>query len=109
MSADTSKKARYLNIGAAAVLVAGLGSALVIRLTAEKPGDDTMVFEYENSKMYARSLKLAGGQMAILADDFRRWFTGLWQGESLAYTVAVIAVIVSALLFWEARHIGKHS
>ena len=37
-----------------------------------------------------------GGKAAIVANDLNKWFAGLWQGESLAYTVAVITIIIAA-------------
>jgi hypothetical protein len=33
-----------------------------------------------------------------------RWFSGLWQGRSLAYTIVCIAALVSFVVFVVARN-----
>jgi hypothetical protein len=43
--------------------------------------------------------------MALLADDVSIWFEGLWQGRSLAYTVASITLILSLGCFLVADHL----
>jgi hypothetical protein len=49
--------------------------------------------------MYLRSLKVYGGQFGVLADEIRRWLITLWQGKTLAYTVASITIIVALALY----------
>jgi hypothetical protein len=71
------------------------GSAAAIYLTAgEKPNDPFA--EFEKSKRFAYELERMGGKAALIANDFNRCFAGLWQGESLAYTVTVITVVIAA-------------
>ena len=55
------------------------------------------------TKKYVHDLQLYGGNAAVLADEFMRWFNGLWRGESLAYTVGFITVALSLVLFIIAR------
>ena len=94
-----------------AVLAAGLtGSVLIYRSAAadEEQGYEVIGgFIYPaggaSSKKYVHDLQLYGGKAAVLADDFMRWFQGLWQGTSLAYTVAVLSLAVSFILFLIAR------
>jgi predicted NBD/HSP70 family sugar kinase len=78
-----------------AILVIGFGCASAIYLTAGAPTDNPFA-EYEKSKRFANEVERMGGKTAILANDLNAWFIGLWQGESLAYTVAVITIIIAA-------------
>ena len=97
------------------ILLAGLGSAVLIYL---KAGDDSPgVFGYEaaggqvypispeDSKMYKHDLELYGGKLNVLADQFMRWFAGLWHGRSLAFTVACITVVISLVFFFVAHNL----
>jgi hypothetical protein len=83
----------------AAILLTGFGSALIIYLTAAElpvnPFD-----EFEKSKKFAYELERMGGKAAIVANDLNKWFAGLWQGESLSYTVAAITVIIAAVYYF---------
>jgi predicted NBD/HSP70 family sugar kinase len=79
----------------AVILLVGLGSAATIYMTAASAPDDPFA-EFEKSKKFTYELERMVGKAAIVANDLNRWFAGLWQGESLAYTVAVITVIVAA-------------
>ena len=55
------------------------------------------------SKSYRSDLERFGGKAAVFADDFNRWFAGLWMGKRLAYTVGVLSIGV-ALMFFRAAH-----
>jgi hypothetical protein len=88
-----------LYLVAATVLLVGLGSAVFIYLSAEETTDSTLVSEFLNSKRYLHDVKSYGGNASVLADQFSRWFDGLWHGESLAFTVAFITIVVSFVLF----------
>ncbi len=87
------------------VTLAGLGCALYIYLTVGGASDDVVANEAEYSKMYVHDLELYGGKINVLADEFNRWFAGLWHGQSLAFTVAFITIIVSLGLFLAAYHL----
>jgi hypothetical protein len=63
----------------------------------------------ENSKRYIHDLQLYGGNAAVLADGFMRWFGGLWHGTSLAYTVAFIALFLSFVVFVVANNVPSRS
>jgi predicted NBD/HSP70 family sugar kinase len=84
-----------------AILLVGLVNSLVIYLTATDAPLDPFA-EFEKSKKFAYELERMGGKAAILANDFNTWFAGLWQGESLAYTVAVVTVVVAAGYYFVA-------
>ncbi len=79
----------------AAILLVGFGSAAAIYLTAgENPADPFA--EFEKSKKFAYELERMGGKAALAANDFNKWFTGLRHGETLAYTVAAITILIAA-------------
>jgi hypothetical protein len=80
---------------AALILVIGLGSSLLIHLTAGEI-DTVSVFgdQIEESKSYRRSLELYGGKANLLASEFMQWFNGLWHGKSLGITIACITGVI---------------
>lgn len=55
--------------------------------------------------MYKHDLELYGGKLNVLADQFMRWFAGLWHGRSLAFTVACITVVISLVFFFVAHNL----
>src|SRR5690242_9517379 len=70
----------------AAVAYRGAGPALT--------GDDD-VYDLEHSRKYLRQLEQIGGKAGIFANDLRDWLSGFWHGRSLAYTIAVLTVLVA--------------
>jgi len=104
-----------LNLISVMILLVGLGSAVLIYRTAENESNSILGYEIiggqaypimpEDSKMYLRDLQLYSGKAGVLADDFRRWFVGLWYGKSLAFTVAYITLFVSFVVFYAANHL----
>ncbi len=104
----------YLQIISIAVLIAGLGSALVIYARAPigspgvlgyEEGDGTVYpVNPDDSKVYERSMELYGGKANLLADQLRRWFAGLWHGTALALIVACASVLASFCFFFAATH-----
>lgn len=86
---------KHHKIITAAILLVGSVSALTIYLTAAAIPADPFA-EFEKSKKFAYELERMGGKAALAANDINKWFAGLWQGETLAYTVAVITVFIAA-------------
>jgi hypothetical protein len=101
-------------IGAIIMLV-GLGSAILIYQSAGDDSGSVLGYEIidgsaypikpEDSKVYRRDLELYGGKAAVIADDFSRWFVGLWHGKSLAFTVAGISLFISVVFFFAANRL----
>jgi len=79
----------------AIILLLGLGSAIVIYLTADNAPDSGLVNDFENSKKYMHDLELYGGKANVLASELTNWFAGLWHGKSLAFTVACITIVIA--------------
>jgi hypothetical protein len=86
----------------ALILLIGLGSALLIYLTADNASDNGLVNDFENSKKYMHDLELYGGKANVLANELTKWFSGLWHGKSLAFTVACITIIIALGFFFFA-------
>jgi len=115
MQWKTANMETYLKLISAFILLVGLGGAIVIYLTAENGSDGAGGYEVEgggvypntpeNSRMYEHDLELYGGKAAVLANEFRYWFTGLWHGRSLAFTVASIAILISFVTFFVGTHL----
>ena len=98
---------RFHRILAIVVLIAGLGGSGLIYLTAaedDSGGDSgySSVLNPGGSKLYVHNMRVFGGMANVYADEFIRWFDGLWHGKSLAVTAACITVFVSAAWFYMA-------
>jgi hypothetical protein len=104
---------KFLYVSSAFILLAGLSSSIWIYRAAINNAASGSSYEFiggfmypaegGNTKRYVHDLQLYGGNAAVLADEFMRWFNGLWRGESLAYTVGFITVAISLVLFLIAR------
>lgn len=78
------------------LLLLGFGSALVIYLTA-KPLPPDPFGDLLANKKYIHELGVMGGKANVLSAEFMDWFGGLWHGEALAGTVAVLTVMVTLI------------
>jgi predicted NBD/HSP70 family sugar kinase len=78
----------------AAILLVGFGSAVTIYLTAGEALVDPFA-EFEKSKKFAYELERMGGKAALVANDLNKWFADLWHGENLAYSIAVITMVIA--------------
>lgn len=104
-----------LYVACIAILATGLLGAALIYATAEDDPEDAASYVMidgaaypiapGSSKTYVRQLQRYGGKAAVIFDEFSRWFGALWQGKSLAITVAWISVLVSLAVFLFARYL----
>lgn len=104
---------KFLYLCSVVILLTGLCSSIVIYQAAmhNAAGDSSYEFsggfvypgEGGYTKKYVHDLQLYGGNAAVLSDQFMRWLTGLWTGESLAYTVCFLTGVISLVLFLIAR------
>jgi hypothetical protein len=104
-----------LYVGAVVVLALGLLGAAFVYLTAENEPESAAGYAIidgkaypiapGSSKAYIRDLQRFGGKSAVLFDELNRWFAGLWQGKSLAITLAWISVLASLGIFLFARRL----
>lgn len=77
----------------AAILVVGFTTALVAYVASPPPESATEA-DLEATKPYLRAMETYGGKSNLLASDLRHWFVGLWHGRTLAFTIAVLTVVV---------------
>ncbi len=108
-----------INFISAIILLVGFGTAIFIYQTADSDSTGALGYQIlggtvypimpEDSKIYKHDLEVYGGKAAVLADEFRRWFIGLWHGKSLAFTIAVITIFLSFAGFFTARHLPSPS
>jgi hypothetical protein len=118
MTRKTANLQSFLYLISAGILPAGLGCAILVYRSAMNASNDVPGYEviggfvypnnFEHSKKYEHDLQLYGGKAAVLADDFMRWFSSLWRGESLAYTIAGITIVLSFCGFLAARNVQLH-
>ena len=98
------------------ILLSGLGSSVLIYRNAVNTQREVLGYEVgtdgrvypimpDDSKSYQRSLEVYGGKANVVTDKFRRWFAGLWQGKSLAYSVAFITILAAIIICSMARHL----
>jgi hypothetical protein len=103
-----SDKQHRLNLISVIILLVGLGSAIVIYITAPDEASSVLGYDIVGGKMYSNvpskmdihNLELYGGKPLVLANDVIRWFDGLWYGKSLAGTVAWISIITAGVIFF---------
>lgn len=95
---------RRINQVSALLLLLGFGSAFVIYLRARPVVFDPFVGNPLTSKRYLHELRLMGGKANVAFAEFQAWFAGLWQGENLAVTVAVLTVIATLIFRFVAAH-----
>jgi hypothetical protein len=101
----------------AIIMLVGLGTAILIYQTAGNDSNSVLGYEIidgsaypimpEDYRMYRRDLELYGGKAALVVDDFRRWFAGLWHGKSLAFIVAGISIFMSFVFFFAANRLSS--
>jgi hypothetical protein len=118
MEWNVANRRTCLNLIGAMVMLVGLGSAIYIYWTAG--GDSSNILGYEadggavypimpeDSRKYLRDLELYGGKAAVLTEEFKRWFAGLWHGKSLAWVVAGTTILVSFGFFYAANQKSSH-
>lgn len=96
MKWQSTDRSTTLRVISAAILIAGLLSAIVIYWNAAPPPELPLGADPEESKQYLRQMELYGGKANVLGEELREWFDGLWHGRSLAFTVGLLALLLAA-------------
>lgn len=86
---------RRRRVIAIAIALLGFGSAVAIFLTA--PPDEPPAWDPMQSKQYLRQLEIIGGKSAVFGAELQQWFSSLWHGENLGFTVAFLTLLVLAV------------
>jgi len=95
------------------ILIAGFAGAYLIktRAVASASAQYRLVggqaYQSEESKQDADSVQRFGGTPAMIVAAYKRKLHNLFQGESLAYVLAIAAVILAGLCFRTALDAGK--
>ena len=83
----------------AIILALGLGTATVIFFSIQPPVANPLGYDPNDSKRYLRDMEMFGGKANIITSQFREWVGSLFQGRSLAFTVAALTLLL-ALAVW---------
>jgi hypothetical protein len=83
----------------AAIVVAGLGGALLVFVLAELPSGNPLG-EPGDSKMYVHDMLLYGGKTNMVLGEFAQWFASLWHGRRLALSIAVLTLVLAAAFYY---------
>ena len=81
-----------------AILIAGFIAAAIIFVVARPAPENPLGYDPLDTKSYRRQLEVYGGSANVMAADFMDWFSGLWQGRNLAYTIAVLTLVTVLLV-----------
>ena len=76
------------------LLAVGLTTALVAYIVARQRPENPLGYDPLQTKQYRHDLEVYGGTANVLAAEFREWFAGLWYGTNLAYTIAVLTLLL---------------
>jgi hypothetical protein len=68
--------------------------ALIIYLTADEIVESPLA-EFEKTKRFTNGVERMGGKVSLVANDLSKWFSSLWYGETLAYTVIFATLILA--------------
>jgi hypothetical protein len=92
-------RASRIRLVLAAILAAGWTAAVAVYVTATRVEEDPQLAALEQTKAYQRQVEVIGGKAALEAAQAQAWLESLWQGQRLAYTIAVLTALF-ALLVW---------
>jgi len=76
------------------ILAVGFGAAVAAWIVAGARPENPLGYDPLDNKKYIHDLQVYGGTANVLAAEFREWLAGLWYGRNLAYTIAVLTVLV---------------
>ncbi len=82
------------------MLFGGLVAAALVYAFADTPGRDAAA-EIASGRVYDYNIERIGGKSMVYATRFNQWLGTLWQGQALAVTIGVLALVVGGgcLLF----------
>ena len=73
---------------------------MFLYVTASPPPPHPLGYDPFASKKYVHDLELYGGKINVLAVELHQWLASLWRGKALAYTVAVLTLMLASLLWF---------
>ena len=84
---------------AVGILFAGLLAAEIVYFVAAREEAADAAASMTHTKVYRHNMELVGGKAAVLAGGVAEWFASLWHGRTLAYTIAVVTVLIAGACF----------
>ncbi|MBB1634592.1 hypothetical protein [Cupriavidus sp. UME77] len=97
--------ARIYLLGAV-ILAAGWIAGVLIYLLAASGEAGDLAYGPGWQRQYDFQLERIGGKAAVLAAEFSQWFSDLWHGRQLAFTVAILCTGIALLCFLVARELS---
>lgn len=90
------------------MLIAGLAVAILILLLVHP---DTTPANFDqpslsNSKVYEQTIEHMGGKSAVLGVEIGDWWSSLWHGRHLAYTLATVSLAGAGVCFFFSYLLG---
>jgi hypothetical protein len=86
-----------------AVLAVGCGCSFwAYHVAVNDELGDALMAQARDTKGYQGQMELLGGKANVLGNDIQGWFLGLWHGRNLAYTLAVITIVLALACFYVA-------
>jgi hypothetical protein len=94
----------YAGVG---ILAAGLIGAGAIYVLTSDDSSRSAPIEFANPRAYEFQIERLGGKAAVYAVRFNEWFSGLWHGRDLAFTIAVLSIVIALVCFWVAHRLAR--
>jgi len=86
-----------------AILALGCGGSFwAYKVAVSDELGDSLMAQARDTKGYQGQMELLGGKANVLGNDLQDWFIGLWHGRNLAYTLAVITIVLALACFYVA-------
>ena len=111
MTRENSSPRDLLRLAGIAIFVAGLLAAVSVYIEASGlPETNALGYRIVGGKAFAvtpnddssrelQQIERLGGKAAVMTFKFQRWFSALWQGQRLAYTLLVLSGMVALPCF----------
>ena len=107
MTSKFSTPRDRLRLAGIVILVAGLLATVFVYVAASGPAvADALGYRIVGGQAYAapddsarelQQLERIGGKAAVMTFKFQRWFSSLWQGQRLAYTLLLLSAAAALL------------
>jgi hypothetical protein len=108
MTSKFSTPRDRLRLAGIVILVAGLLATVFVYIaasgmTAPDPlgyrivGGQAFAIAADDSARELQQLERIGGKAAVMTFKFQRWFSSLWQGQRLAYTLLLLSAAAALL------------
>ncbi len=114
MTARIDRPGDRLRLAAIAILIASILAAVVVYIAASGQDDtDALGYRIVGGQSFAigsgdssrdlQQLERLGGKAAVQTFKFQRWFSSIWRGQQLAYTLVILGAAVALV----CRHVAS--